>query len=166
MKKYIGIIAIVISGFGVYILDKTWGDKIAWDKLNDFKIGELLSRQVSVLSILIFILLSFLIYLLLKPLLRIDTFYSKKHRKLRKMNHSNDQKNGLLYRWRVGFEWTGKPFISDLEIYCTKHGNTPRRFVDNRCPIPDCINYNQEVHTKFIHNHWESYLVDQWEKIN
>jgi len=95
-----------------------------------------------------------------------DTFYINKQKKLRKINSSDDQKNGISYKWKVGFEWTGKPFISDLEIYCIKHGKNPLRFDENRCPIPGCINHNQALNMKFINNHWESYLVNQWEKIN
>jgi hypothetical protein len=166
MKKYIGIFSIILSGAGAYFLEKNWSNEIDWKKLNDSQIGAILTKQIPVLSILVFLLLSLIIYLLLRPLLQMETFYSRKQKKLRKMNHSDDQKNGLLYRWKVDFEWTGKPSISDLEIFCTRHGNSPQKFVENRCPVPDCINHNQAVNSKFIHNHWESHLVNQWEKIN
>jgi hypothetical protein len=165
MKKYLGIFAVVLSGTGAYFLEWTWGKEINLEFLQDSQLGAFLSRQISILSIIIFVLLSVIIFLLLRPLLRVETFYSRKQKKLRKMDHSDDQKNGLLYRWKVDFEWTGKPFISDLEIFCTKHG-TPRRFVEDRCPVPDCINHNQAVNMKFIHNHWDSYLVRQWESIH
>lgn len=166
MKKYIGIITIILAGAGAYFLEKNWSNEIDWEKLNDTQIGAVLTKQIPVLSILVFLILSLIFYLLLKPLFQRETFYSRKQKKLRKMDHSDDQKNGLLYRWKVDFEWTGKPFISNLEIFCTKHGNTPRKFVENRCPVPDCINHNQAVNQKFIHKHWESHLINHWEKIN
>lgn len=166
MKKYIGIITITISGLGAYLLDRNWGKEIDLELLQDSQLGMVLTKQVSVLSILVFGILSVIIYLLLRPLLQMDTFYSGKQNKLRKIDHSNDQKSGLLYKWKVDFEWTGKPFVADLEIFCTKHGNTPQKFVENRCPVPDCINHHQAVNWKFIHNHWDSYLLRQWEQIH
>jgi hypothetical protein len=166
MKKFIGITAIALSGIGIYLFNRLGAHNLVWEKLQGSALEKLLFSQVSVLSILVFIVLLVFFYLLLKPFTRMETFYSKKQRKLKKMNSSNDQKSGILYRWAVNFEWTGRPILSDLEIFCTRHGNTPQKFTENRCPIPDCINHNQAVNVKFIHNHWESHLVDQWEKIN
>lgn len=166
MKKYIGIITIALSGAGAYFLERNWGQEIDMELLQDSQFGVVLTRQVSVLSILVFLVLSVIIYLLLRPLMHMETFYSRKQKKLRKIDHSDDPKSGLLYKWKVDFEWTGKPFVTDLEIFCTKHGNMPQKFIENRCPVPDCINHNQAVNQKFIHNHWDSYLIRQWEQIH
>jgi len=166
MKKYIGIFAITLSALGAYFLEMNWRQEIDPALLQDSQLGVVLTRQVSVLSILVFAVLSVIIYLLLKPLLQRETFYSRKQKKIRKIDHSDDPKSGLHYKWKVDFEWTGKPFVTNLEIFCTKHGNTPQKFVENRCPVPDCINHNQAVNRKFIHNHWDSYLVRQWEQIH
>lgn len=165
MKKYIGIISVSLSGIGIYLFDKIWGSQIDWDKFREFKVGNLLSKQISLLSITIFIGLSILIYFILKRFVQKDTIYNRKQRQLRKIDKMVDIQNGLLFRWGVYFDYGSKPFISDLETYCTKHGEPPIRFVNNRCTYQDCTNHRQAINTHHVKNHIESDLINRWEKI-
>jgi len=164
MKKYLGIISVCLSGLGVYLFDKIWGNQIDWEKFREFQIGNLLSRQISLLSILFFVIFFIVIYMSLKRLQKKDRLYNRKQRRLREINKMIDEQNGILFRWGVFFDLGSKPFIADLEIFCTKHGSPPIRFVNNRCPYPECSNHNQEINQFLVKNHIESDLIDKWEK--
>lgn len=165
MKKYIGVLSVSLSGIGIYLFDKIWGAQIAWDKFQEFKFGNLLSTQISILSIIIFIGLSILIYFILKRLVQNDTIYNRKQRQLRKFDKMEDNQIGLLFRWRVHFDYDSNPYISDLETYCTKHGGPPVRFVNNRCLYQDCTNNRQAINIHNAKNYIESDLIDRWDKI-
>lgn len=165
MKKYIGIISVSLSGIGIYFFDKIWGSQIDWDKFREFKIGSLLSKQFSLLSFIVFLVFSILIYFVLKRFVQKDTIYNRKQRQLRKIDKMEDNQNGLLFRWRVFFDYGLKPHITDLETFCTKHGTPPIRFVNNRCPHTDCTNHRQAINNDYVQNHIESDLINKWEKI-
>jgi hypothetical protein len=165
MEKYIRIISVSVSGIGIYLFDKISGSHIDWEKFRELKIGNLLSKQFSLLNIIIFLGLSILIYFILKRFIKKDTIYNKKQRQLRKFDKMEENQNGLLFRWGVYFDFSSKPFISDLETFCTKHGTPPIRFVGNRCPIPNCTNNRQAITSQYMQNYIESDLIDKWEKI-
>lgn len=165
MKKYIEIISVFLSGLGIYLFDKIWGDKINWGKVSEFPFGKILSKQISVLSILIFILLTIIIFFLFKKFLNKDSYYNKKQRKLREFNKMEDTQNDLIYRWNVYFDFGQKPHIGDLEIFCNKHGQIPIRFIGGNCSDSNCSNYNFNIDKYKLKNYIESILIEKWEKI-
>lgn len=166
MKKYIEAIAVALSGIGVYFFDKIWGSNIDWSKVREFKIGVLLSKNISVLTIIVFVVLLIIIWIILRLIFKDDNHYNRKQRKLQKINNSFEGETDLLSRWRVSFSFTGDPFISHLEFFCTKHSETPLRFINNRCPNIDCPNHKQNHDITYAKNHIESYLINEWDKLN
>ncbi len=91
-------------------------------------------------------------------------YYSIKQQKLRSFNKTIDPSTGILFRWGVYFDYD-TPFISDLTAFCTKHGETPIRFISNRCPFNDCTNSHNRIDEYAVKNFIESDLIDRWEKI-
>ena len=165
MKQALPFLAVAFSGFLVYLFDKIWGNSIDWEKVKTVKIGEFLTAQVSVYQILIFLVFATAIFLLGQKFLgKKDQFYSKKQRKLRSYNKTTDPDTGILFRWVVYFDYDA-PFISDLTAFCTKHGETTLRFINNNCPVNDCTNSNNRIDGYAVKNLIESDLIDRWEKI-
>lgn len=163
MKKILPILAVAFSGFLVYLFDKIWGNSINWEQ---FKIGKFLSIEFSLGKILIFIGLCILIYLIGKKyLIGNKDYYSKKQKKLRKYNNSNDPDVGILSRWKVYFDSYGTPSIAELNLFCTKHDEAPIRFMHNSCPIKNCENNHSQYNKYELKNIIESKLIDKWEKM-
>jgi|SRR5690554_2695122 len=165
MKKALPFLAVAFSGFLVYLFDKIWGNSIDWENFKSVKIGEFLSKQISILQILIFLIIAFVIILIGRRFLKDKKqFYSKKQSKLREYNKTEIAENGILLRWGVFFDYE-TPFISDLTAFCTKHGGAPIRFIHNRCPVQGCENNRIEFNEYGVKNAIESDLIDRWEKI-
>jgi len=92
-------------------------------------------------------------------------YYSSKQQELRSFNKITDQKTDILYKWGVFFNYDNTPFISNLTAFCTKHGDTPIRFMDDICSIQDCENSRQRIDRHAIKNFIESELIEKWERI-
>lgn len=165
MKKVLPFLAVAFSGFLVYLFDKIWGNSINWEKVKTVKIGEWLSTEISfkVYGLLLFIILSILVYLIARRFLKSDSYYDKKQEKLRKFNNLTDSQSGILFRWTVFFNFNNTPAIADLTPFCTKHAGPPMRFVNNRCPIGSCENSYNRIDLHLVKNHIESDLINRWE---
>jgi hypothetical protein len=166
MKKALPFLAVAFSGFLVYLFDKIWGNSINWEKVKSVKIGDWISTEFSfrIYEVLLFIILVSIIYFLGKKYINKDSYYSKKQKKLRQFNNIIDNKTNILFRWGVYFDYD-KPFISDLDAFCTKHEGPPLRFVGRNCPIRDCDNHRINIDEYMVKNHIESDLIDRWEKM-
>jgi hypothetical protein len=69
-----------------------------------------------------------------------------------------------LFKWGVFLDYE-TPCISDLTAFCTKHGDTPIRFMGDSCSIQGCENSIQRIDRLAVKNLIESDLIDRWEKI-
>jgi hypothetical protein len=93
-----------------------------------------------------------------------NDYYNRKQRKLRKFNYTVDPDLGIRSEWGVYFGDYGKPFIADLEFYCTEHGEAPIRFNHN-CNIKECKNSRINLDEYKVKNHLESLVINEWNKI-
>jgi len=126
-------------------------------------IYNLINFRVKVLYILIAVIIAYILFKIFKSK---KSRYSKKQRKLRDFNKSLDNEQGLLFKWVVYFKSNGNPFITDLEIFCTEHGEVPIRFVENNCSINGCKNSRLNIDTYKTENHVDSIVVNEWDKMN
>lgn len=165
MRKIFPFLAIASSGFLVYLFDKIWGDSINWERIRTVRIGEWLSTEftIKLYGLILFIIISILIYLIGKRFLKDNNYYDKKQRKLRTLNHVTYSESEILFRWNVYFDSNNQPAIADLTPYCTKHPGPPIRFVNNHCPYNDCENSHIKIDLDYIENHIESDLINRWE---
>lgn len=116
---------------------------------------------------LFYILLLFLIGFSVQKIFKLKkNFYSSKQRKLRGFNFTIDIEAGIKSEWTVSFNSNGKPFITDLEIYCMEHGDVPLRFFGNKCSTVGCKNSRLHFNEFEIINHLESYVLNEWNKLN
>lgn len=161
MKKILALlITTLFSGFGVYLFDKLWGDSFNW---KEFKI---MSYNLPWLYILLFVLLVFIGIFIYRKLIDSDTFYTRKEKRLRKINRRADLKNGLLFKWVVYFDFSGEPYIQDLTVFCTLHGHVPSRCVNGSCVHNGCQNNNRRINMHLAQNQFESELIYEWDQIN
>lgn len=131
--------------------------KEAYDRVLDIKVG------------IIYVLGCFVLYWILswiykKLFKKTDDYYNSKQKKLRKFDNTLDQNRGILHRWRVYFN-NDTPFIADLTAFCTKHGPTPIRFINYRCPMQGCENEKYTIDNYVVKNFIESDLIERWEQI-
>lgn len=131
---------------------------------------EALKKTSEIKVPLIYILLAIVAYWLIKYIYMKTfktkkSYYSPKQQKLRKFNKFENSEAGVLHRWEVYFN-NETPFIYNLTAYCTKHGDTPIRFINNRCSFNDCANYRIRIEKHKIKNYLESELIQQWEDLN
>lgn len=124
---------------------------------------------------LIYLVLGFILFLVIRSLYRF--FFRKKkdeqreggqslaEKKITSINNLIDSKQGIRNEFTVYIGDNGKPFITDLEFYCTKHENVPLRFYGNNCPISRCENSFLNLDEYKVKNHIESILIDKWNKI-
>ncbi|HTA83741.1 MAG TPA: hypothetical protein VK783_12425 [Bacteroidia bacterium] len=104
--------------------------------------------------------------------------YNKKREQLKKWN--KQEMGGILWKWDVEFDDSGRPFISNLQPYCISHGEPPLKMSlggflgaagDYVCPIPGCrsgvsLNSYQLNSIQKARQYIESHLESTWEKIN
>lgn len=93
------------------------------------------------------------------------SIYSPKQNKLRENNNDFDSDSELLYKWNVHFDYNNKPFITDLEVFCKKHGDTPMRIYSNKCMFKDCPNSKIAIDEFKLKNIIESDLIHKWDKM-
>lgn len=161
MKITIGLlITTMLSGFGVYVFDKLWGNSFNWKEL------KVKSYNLPWLYILLFVLLVLVGIFLYRKFVDSNSFYTRKEKRLRKNNRRLDVKNGLLFKWNVYFSFSNEPFIGDLTVFCTLHGDVPRRCINGSCTIDGCQNKNKRINMHFAKNQIESELIHEWDQIN
>lgn len=135
-------------------------------------ISQLSEPRISVLQILLGITLILFLYFILKEIGKPieakskSSIYNAKQTILRSLNKSEYPNEGVLFRWQVFFDFSGNPFIDELDAYCTKHGSIPLRFIGSSCSVRDCPNNQRQVDFNVTKNQLESELIDKWEKLN
>lgn len=126
---------------------------------------KILEMKISLIYVFLAIVAYWLIAFLLKKFLHKEKgYYTPKQDKLRSYNKIKDNEAEILFKWKVYFDNSGTPFISDLTAFCTKHGEPPIRFINNRCPIQNCKNSKQVIDVYSVKNYVESDLIDKWDK--
>ena len=166
MKKILAATAMLLSVVVFYIFEIIWGNSINWDDLREVGVGRILTRQFTLLEILIFIALLVIFYsvgaLFYK---RVRTRDLRKQRTLMKYKRFDMLQKGIMFRWRVSFNIDNEPYIEDLQAFCTKH-KPPVRLLDNVCPEKDCENHQLEMDIAKTRNVIESNLINRWEHLN
>ena len=154
----VGIVALITLGYTKFLsVSEGVTFKEAFDKNLEVKI--------SAFYVLVGILIYWIASWSFKKIFRkSNSIYTKQQQKLREFNKSADTQAGLLFKWDVFFDYQ-TPFIADLTVFCTKHGQTPIRFMGDRCSVPGCDNYRQQINTYALKNLIESDLIDRWEKL-
>lgn len=154
----VGIVALITLGYTKFLsASEGVTFKEAFDKIIEVKIRAI----YVIIGILIYWIVS---WLFKKIFSKSNSSYTKQQRKLREHNKYEDPKAGLLYKWNVYFDYQ-TPFIEGLTVFCTKHGQTPIRFMGDRCPFAGCENSRQQINTYALKNLIESDLIDRWEKL-
>lgn len=151
----VGLISLIYAKFISATENLTFED--AFNKVLALKIG------------VIYVLASLVSYWILswiykKLFKKTDSYYNDKQKKLREFNNTLDQNTGILFRWGVYFNYE-TPFIADLTPFCTKHGGTPLRFINSRCPVQGCENERQTIDNYIVKNIIESELIDRWDNM-
>jgi len=127
--------------------------------------NKILEIKIAVVYVFIAIVAFWILKFFFKRIFKKEkSIYSKKQQDLRSFNKTTDPNTGILFRWGVYFNY-GTPFIADLTAFCTKHGATPIRFINNRCPFHDCTNSHNRIDEYAVKNFIESDLIDRWEKM-
>ena len=148
----IGVLTIVGLKIKSYYDKKSFAETFNW--LVNFEI----KLVYGIGAIIVFLILR----KLFKPKKR---YYNRSQRKLKKFNNNTDLEQGVRNEWTVYFGSNGKPFISDLEFYCTEHGEAPLRFYGNNCSMRGCKNSGLNVNQELAKNHLESLVINEWNKI-
>lgn len=70
----------------------------------------------------------------------------------------------ILCRYSVGVSnYTGKPFIFNLKVYCNKH--TPAlELINGYCPVRDCSNDNVFIELFRVEKILEADIIHKWEE--
>lgn len=152
----IGILTLISVKVKSYYDEKTFSETLNF--LMNYQV-----RLIHIIMVLISILLLRWFYILIFK--KEKSNYSKKQLQLREFNSMTDTQQGIRNEWTVWFGSNGKPFISDLEFFCTEHGDVPLRFYENNCSMRDCKNSRLNVNEDVIQNHIESLVINEWNKI-
>jgi len=148
----IGVLTLIALKIKSHYDDKSFRETLDW----------LINYQTK----LIYIVLGIITYITIRFIFkRKKNFYSKKQRQLREFNHMTDSNQGVRNEWTTYFGSNGKPFITDLEFYCTGHGDAPLRFYGSNCSVNGCKNSRLNVSEHRVKNHIESLVINEWNKI-
>jgi hypothetical protein len=104
-----------------------------------------------------------ILYLIIRAIYRIYSLRGKQARFIKEVNRFENPDTGILIKWEAGF-LNDTPMIIDLSLFCTRHENIPIRFVDYKCPMPDCVNSIQYRDKRLDINLIESILINSWER--
>lgn len=163
VKFLFAVLGVAFSGFAV-----TWlGKDFFTDTLPKFFTTTLvnwLSTSVPIVDVIGIAILGFGTHRLWRRL-RSDSTYTRQQRQLMQFNKQYDEKNQMLYRWSVYFNFSGRPFIADLDIYCTKHGNPPIKLLYDgfstwTCMDPQCDRKVDNHGRQALTNYIESCLIE------
>jgi hypothetical protein len=114
-------------------------------------------------SIIIFWILKFIYN---KVFNKNKNYYTKTQKQLLEFRSMRDNQQNLAFRWNTYFKDNGNPFISDLEIYCTNHGEMPIKFLGNNCQVNNCKNSDININEYAAENYIESEVQHYWDKLN
>ena len=154
----VGIVALITLGYTKFLsVSEEVTFKEAFDKILEIKIAVL----YVIIALIIYWIISWLFRKIFK---KEKAYYTSKQEKLRTFNKTTDPKTGILFKWGVYFDYD-TPFIADLTAFCTKHGETPIRFMGDSCPMQGCENSRQRIDKYAVKNFIESDLIDRWGKI-
>lgn len=159
-KVFAWIIISVLTFIGVMI--KSHYDENSFTETFNFLLNYQVKLIYVVLAIVAFLLSRWLYKLIFK---KEKGYYSKSQEQLRKSNNMTDTQQGVRHEWTVHFRSDGKPFITDLEFYCTEHGDVPEKFYGLNCSRKGCKNSLLMVDTHKVKNRIESVLINDWNKI-
>ncbi|MCY1660332.1 hypothetical protein [Chryseobacterium sp. SL1] len=154
----VGIVAIITLSYTKFLsISEKVTFKEAFDKILEIKIP--------IFYVLVGVIVYWIVSVIVRKIFKKNSsIYTKKQRKLREFNTTQNNGDGLLYKWNVFFNHQ-TPFIADLTIFCTKHGQTPIRFIGNKCSVSGCQNSQQEIDMYKLKNLIESTLIEEWEKL-
>jgi hypothetical protein len=154
----VGIVALITLGYTKFL---SVTEKVTFKESFD----KTLEIKVTVVYVIAALIFYWIIAWLIKKIFKKEKgYYNAKQQKLRKFNKITDLNKGILFKWGVFFDYD-TPFISDLTAFCTKHAETPIRFMGDSCPIQGCVNSRQRIDKFAVKNFIESDLIDRWEKI-
>jgi len=155
------VISVAIIGLATYAY------AFVKSKTENISVGEVYENFLQLKVKVVYVIVGVILFQIFNRLTKkkSTSYYSSKQRKLREFNKTTDVDTGIMFRWAVYFDFD-KPFISDLEAFCTKHEGSPIRFVGNSCPINNCENHRHSIDFHFVKNHIESALIDNWDKLN
>lgn len=152
------IVALITLGYTKFL---SVSEKVTFKKAFD----KMLEIKIAVFYVVVAIIICWIGSLTLKRIFRKNSsIYNKQQQKLREFNKTADTAAGLLFKWDVFFDYQA-PFIADLTVFCTKHGQTPIRFMGDRYPVQGCENSRQQINKYALKNLIESDLIDRWEKL-
>lgn len=163
------VISVIFVALGGVILAKI---KSAYDS-QTFKeaINDILNYQIKIIYVA-FTIISFWIFkwiysiLFSKRLSNTNKLLEKNKNILRKVNTIIDKPQGIMMKWNVHFSSMDKPFVSDVNCFCTLHGELPIKFLWNQCPVENCKNAKKTLDSYAIDNFAESLVLNEWDKIN
>lgn len=159
------VIASTIIGLSLIIYTKI--ESISEEITFSESLKKILDIRISVVYVVGIILVFFILKSIIKKIYETKkSYYDKKQRKLREFNKMTNIGMGVLYKWNVYFKHNGTPFIADLTVFCTKHGDAPLKLVNSNCPMRDCDNNGINVDEYLTKNHIESLVLYDWDKIN
>lgn len=149
----IGLLTLIIVKVKSHYDDKSFAETF----------NSLINYQIKLFYVVSGIILFIISRLIFK---RKKGFFNKSQKQLRTFNNTTDANQGIRNEWTVYFGDNGKPFITDLEFYCTEHGDVPLRFYGNNCSMNGCKNSNLNVDEYRVKNHLESLVINEWNKMN
>lgn len=154
----VGIIGLISLGYAKFL---SAIDNVTFKEALD----KILEIKISIVYVLAILIIYWILAWLFKQIFKKEkSIYNAKQQKLREFNKTTDTETGILFKWGVFFNHE-TPFISDLTAYCTKHGETPIRFIGIHCSIQGCENSRKIIDKYVVKNLIESELIDKWEKI-
>lgn len=126
----------------------------------------ILNYKIQLWIAILFLLFLYLLKILYLSIFSKKDFYTKNQQKLREFNTLTDNEQGIRYEWTVWFSnRNSKPFISDLEFYCTRHDNVPLKFLGKNCYVSGCKNSKVNINEFKAKNYIESLVLDKWNKM-
>jgi len=154
----VGIVALITLGYTKFLsVSEELTFKAAFAKILEIK--------VAVFYVIVALIAYWIISWFFRKIFKKEkAYYTVKQEKLRTYNKTTDPNTGILFKWGVYFDYD-TPFIADLTAFCTKHGETPIRFMGDSCPMQGCENSRQRIDNYAVKNFIESNLIDRWEKI-
>jgi hypothetical protein len=155
----VGIVALITLGYTKFL---SVSENVTFNEASD----KILEIKVAVFYVLVAVLIYWIASWAFKKKMfrKNSSIYTKQQHKLRELNKTADTEAGLLFKWNVFFDYQ-TPFIADLTVFCTKHGQPPIRFMGDRCSIQGCENSHQQINMYALKNFIESDLIDKWEKL-
>ena len=90
----------------------------------------------------------------------------RRRNKLKELNSNRDEEEGILFKWRIYFHYDGKPRVTDMTLYCTKHDPYPLKFAHDHCMVHNCKNNTRVLNIDAIEIGIQSMVDHKWDEIN